>query len=101
MLIEEYSITGMGHGTPIATKPPTNYGAAAPFMLDVGISSTFHIARSWNSCPPKMVEQSCCQTLAIPMPPRSTICAEQKQILIRQERIQTLRPPIQFTRPVA
>ena len=49
MLIEEYSITGMGHGTPIATKPPNNYGAGAPFMLDVGISSTFHIARSWDS----------------------------------------------------
>jgi poly(hydroxyalkanoate) depolymerase family esterase len=48
ILIEEYSITGMGHGTPIATKPPNNYGAAAPFMLDVGISSTFHIARSWG-----------------------------------------------------
>jgi hypothetical protein len=51
ILIEEYSITGMGHGTPIATKPPTNYGAAAPFMLDVGISSTFHIARSWGLVP--------------------------------------------------
>ena len=48
MLIDAYSIIGMGHGTPIATKPPTNYGAAAPFMLDVGISSTFHIARSWG-----------------------------------------------------
>jgi poly(hydroxyalkanoate) depolymerase family esterase len=48
MLIEDYSITGMGHGTPIATRPPNNYGAAAPFMLDVGISSTFHIARSWG-----------------------------------------------------
>ena len=38
----------MGHGTPIATTGPNSYGAAGPFMLDVGISSTFHIARSWG-----------------------------------------------------
>ena len=48
ILIEEYSITGMGHGTPIATTGPNSYGAGGPFMLDVGISSTFHIARSWG-----------------------------------------------------
>ena len=54
-----------------------------------------------DSCRPKMVEQSCCHTLTIPMPPRSIICAEQKQILIRQERIQTLRLSLQLTRRVA
>ena len=48
ILIEENSIAGMGHGTPIATTGPNSYGAAGPFMLDVGISSTFHIARSWG-----------------------------------------------------
>jgi poly(hydroxyalkanoate) depolymerase family esterase len=47
-LIEEYSITGMGHGTPIAVTGPHSCGTAGPFMLDVGISSTFHIARSWG-----------------------------------------------------
>ena len=93
ILIEEYSVAGMGHGTPIATKPPNNYGAAAPFMLDVGISSTFHIARSWGLCRPKIVEKSCCHTLTISMPPRSIICAEQKQILIRQEAFRRSAPP--------
>ena len=63
MLIEEYSITGMGHGTPIATKPPTNYGAAAPFMLDVGISSTFHIASAWG-----LVSAEHGRTLILPDP---------------------------------
>jgi poly(hydroxyalkanoate) depolymerase family esterase len=48
ILIEENSIAGMGHGTPIATTGPNSYGVAGPFMLDVGISSTFHIARSWG-----------------------------------------------------
>lgn len=44
-LIEEYSIAGMGHGTPIATD---GLGRAGPFILAAGISSTRRIARFWN-----------------------------------------------------
>ena len=45
--IESYTITGMGHGTPLATGAAGNdkYGEAGPFLLDVGISSSWHIAR--------------------------------------------------------
>jgi poly(hydroxyalkanoate) depolymerase family esterase len=46
--IDFYSITGMGHGTPIATGGSGGDGTSGPFMLDVGLSSTFHIARSWK-----------------------------------------------------
>jgi poly(hydroxyalkanoate) depolymerase family esterase len=43
--IEFYNIAGMGHGTPLATGGAgTECGHAGPFLLDVGISSTFHIA---------------------------------------------------------
>lgn len=45
--IEEYRITGMGHGTPLATSGDDGLGAAIPHMLDVGISSTRHIASGW------------------------------------------------------
>ncbi|MGD9478699.1 UNVERIFIED_ORG: PHB depolymerase family esterase (plasmid) [Roseateles sp. XES5] len=44
--IELYAISGMRHGTPI--DPSSGYGRAAPFMLDVGVSSTVQIARSWG-----------------------------------------------------
>jgi poly(hydroxyalkanoate) depolymerase family esterase len=45
-VIESYAITGMGHGTPLATNAGDNrYGEAGPFLLDVGISSSWHIAR--------------------------------------------------------
>ncbi|QND46057.1 PHB depolymerase family esterase (plasmid) [Rhizobium lusitanum] len=47
--IEFHSIDGMGHGTPIDTQ--SGLGIAAPFMLDVGVSSTAHIARSWGLTP--------------------------------------------------
>ncbi|WP_420138431.1 alpha/beta hydrolase family esterase [Sphingomonas sp.] len=47
-VIEEYSITGMGHGTPLATQGAPGFGKAGPFMLDVQISSTVYIARFWQ-----------------------------------------------------
>ncbi|KQS99262.1 hypothetical protein ASG42_27895 [Rhizobium sp. Leaf391] len=45
-VMEFFNIKNMGHGTPLDTS--TGYGRAAPYMLDVGISSTLHIARSWG-----------------------------------------------------
>jgi poly(hydroxyalkanoate) depolymerase family esterase len=48
-VIELYLIDGMGHGTPVRrTKAQTKAGGAEPFMLDVGISSSLHLAKSWS-----------------------------------------------------
>ncbi|MBN9033396.1 MAG: PHB depolymerase family esterase [Rhizobiales bacterium] len=44
--IELYTIDGMGHGTPVDAS--SGYGGSAPFMLDVGVSSTVEIARNWG-----------------------------------------------------
>lgn len=45
-LIETYSITQMGHGTPLATDESVGKcGSAGPFLLEVGISSSYHIAK--------------------------------------------------------
>ncbi|MBP1860402.1 extracellular catalytic domain type 1 short-chain-length polyhydroxyalkanoate depolymerase [Rhizobium herbae] len=44
--LELYQLGGMGHGTPIDAS--SGYGTAGPYMLDAGISSTQHIARSWG-----------------------------------------------------
>ena len=45
-LIESYSITGMAHGTPLATHDAEfACGAAGPFLLEAGISSSYHIAK--------------------------------------------------------
>ena len=46
--IEDYRITGMGHGTPLDTGGEDGIGTAIPHMLDVGISSTRHIADRWD-----------------------------------------------------
>jgi poly(hydroxyalkanoate) depolymerase family esterase len=47
-VIEKCSIFGMGHGTPLATGGKAGLGAEAPFMLEVGLSSTRHIAHFWG-----------------------------------------------------
>jgi feruloyl esterase len=45
-VIESYTIPNMAHGTPLATgKAEDQCGAAGPFLLEVGISSSYHIAR--------------------------------------------------------
>ena len=46
--IEAYSVAGMGHGTPLKVAGDGGLGAAGPFMLDVGISSTLRIADFWG-----------------------------------------------------
>ena len=47
-LIEDYRITGMGHGTPLATTGNDACGTPMPHMVEAGISSTRRIAASWG-----------------------------------------------------
>lgn len=49
-LVEAWTIADMGHGTPIDAGPD-GCGTPGPFMLDVGISSTRHIAHRWGLAP--------------------------------------------------
>jgi feruloyl esterase len=45
-LVEAYAITGMAHGTPLAVGDVEGAcGAPGPFLLPVGISSSYHIAK--------------------------------------------------------
>ncbi len=48
VVIEDYRIPAMGHGTPLKVDGNDSWGASGPHMLDVGISSTHHIATFWN-----------------------------------------------------
>lgn len=47
-IVELNIIHGMGHGTPLSTKSDGDVGKPAPFMLEVGLSSTLEIARFWG-----------------------------------------------------
>jgi poly(hydroxyalkanoate) depolymerase family esterase len=48
-VLEQYIISGMGHGTPVSVRSgPERHGAAGPFLLDAGIPSSYHIVRFWG-----------------------------------------------------
>jgi poly(hydroxyalkanoate) depolymerase family esterase len=51
VVIEEYVVERLGHGTPIATSGNEAYGVPGPHMLEAGISSTYRIAASWGIVP--------------------------------------------------
>jgi poly(hydroxyalkanoate) depolymerase family esterase len=46
--VEAYSIAGMAHGVPLATGGAEGCGAAGPFFLEAGLSSTSQIVRFWG-----------------------------------------------------
>ncbi len=48
VVVEEHRITGLGHGTPIHSGGEDGCGAAAPWVLEAGVSSSLEIARSWG-----------------------------------------------------
>jgi len=48
-LIESYAIPGMAHGTPLSVGTADDQcGAAGAFLLEVGISSSYRIAKFWG-----------------------------------------------------
>lgn len=64
-----YRIKGMGHGTPIDAK--SERGQAGPYMLDVGISSTEEIARTFGIAALPLKGTARSATTAVPArPPR-------------------------------
>lgn len=68
-VIESYAITGMAHGTPLATGTDDDEcGAAGAFLLDVGISSSYHIAKFWGLT--KLPRGATAQPPAIPQAQR-------------------------------
>jgi poly(hydroxyalkanoate) depolymerase family esterase len=48
-VIEAYTISGMGHGVPLATgEGDDRCGTIGPFFLEAGLSSTHQIAKFWG-----------------------------------------------------
>ena len=78
--LESITVPGMGHGIPI--KPGNNNdacGTPAPFILDVGISSSFHIAEFFGltkqkpeaKIPDSKIKEPKLKVAAKPVPPQA------------------------------
>jgi poly(hydroxyalkanoate) depolymerase family esterase len=50
-LVEQYIITGMAHGVPLSARGEDAVGQAGAHMLEVGLSSTHHIAAFFGIVP--------------------------------------------------
>ena len=75
-VIEEYIISGMSHGAPIAISTgEQRHGAAGPFSLDVGISSSYHMVTFWGLTAPKVEPVPSLPTRAEEVPVSSTVQA--------------------------
>lgn len=73
-VIESWTITGMGHGTPITSRGSDACGIAGPYMLEAGISSTRHIARGWGLLPQAaQAKPATLRPLATPAPKPAAI----------------------------
>lgn len=75
-VLESYTLTGMAHGTPLAVGDgEESLGVAGPFLLDVGISSSYHIAKFWGLTG-SAVRRSSVASAAIRLPGPGTTPAE-------------------------
>jgi feruloyl esterase len=74
-LIESFTVTGMAHGAPLATGSAADQcGNAGAFLLDVGISSSFQIARFWGLTADRDVASA--GTIALPIPHEASSAAD-------------------------
>lgn len=51
VVVEDYRIPGMGHGTPLDTRAADAVGTSGAFLLEAGIASTSRIAQFWGISP--------------------------------------------------
>ncbi|HLN08198.1 MAG TPA: PHB depolymerase family esterase [Xanthobacteraceae bacterium] len=77
-VIESYTIPSMAHGTPIAVgKGDNQCGMAGAFLLDVGISSSYHIAKFWGLAVRPQAAAVSDETFAPAAPARSPVAVRQ------------------------
>jgi poly(hydroxyalkanoate) depolymerase family esterase len=88
-LLEAFSLSGLGHGVPVAVAGDNRCGAVGAFFLDAGISSTHHIASFWR------LDQGVVER------PRATVMAPQpyqvRAVGVTPENIATGGAQISFT----
>jgi len=93
VLVEEISIAGMGHGTPLAVGVGDDQGGlAGAFMLDVGLSSSHAIARFFGILDPATAAEAKVE----PTEEREPILAT----LGLPARISTIQPPPRRLDPI-
>ncbi|WP_255587277.1 extracellular catalytic domain type 1 short-chain-length polyhydroxyalkanoate depolymerase [Hephaestia mangrovi] len=71
-VIEDYRITGLGHGTPLDTRGADGCGSSGAYMLEAQISSTRWIAHTWGLGEAPVDRRPIAQAEARPASPATT-----------------------------
>jgi len=80
-ILESYTITNMAHGTPLAIGEVEGAcGVAGPFLLPVGISSSYHISKFFRIADAHLRQRTHAETESLtmrlsPAPTRNEECA--------------------------
>jgi poly(hydroxyalkanoate) depolymerase family esterase len=96
-MVESYTVTDMAHGTPLGiAENDKRYGKQGPFLIDAGISSSYHIAKFFGVTDwirqPKQVAESPSAKLIPQVSPISSVLPSLSRIL---------RPKSAETKPAA
>lgn len=73
-VVESYTISGMAHGTPLGPADDERYGTEGAFLIEAGISSSYHIAKFFGLT--RRVRQSKAQAEATAISVLSTAARE-------------------------
>jgi poly(hydroxyalkanoate) depolymerase family esterase len=106
-VVESYTITDMAHGTPLglAGGSDESYGAAGAFMIEAGISSSYHIANFFGltervSQPNEVVKPDAKNVAKpAPKPPAPVIPSAATALLQSPDLAATLWPRTTLIRP--
>jgi hypothetical protein len=85
-MVESFTITDMGHGTPLGVaENDKRYGKQGPFLIEAGISSSYHIAKFFGVTDwirqPKPVTESPSAKLIPQVSPISSVLPNLSKIL--------------------
>jgi hypothetical protein len=68
--VESYTITNMAHGTPLGTaENDERYGMQGAFLIEAGISSSYHIAKFFGLTKRVREPQKVTEPATTPTPP--------------------------------
>jgi len=71
-VIEDYRITGLGHGAPLDTRGADGCGSSGAYMLEAQISSTRWIAHAWGLGEAPVDHRPISQAESVPTSPATT-----------------------------
>ncbi len=95
-VLTSYTITGMGHGTPVRTAGENGAcGHAGPFILETGISSSFRIAELWGLTTGKAKRNGASQIRPEPVLRKKLTVSEPLEALTGAETISSVRKTIE------